>query len=255
MTETPKLSCLLVAHNEAAQIEACIRSLDGLADEIVVVCDRCTDQTVDIATNLGARCIEGAWPLEGDRRNTGIEACKGDWILEVDCDERPTDALKEEIKSMIKTAAPGYFLVPFDNYIGERRVRHGWGGSWGVQSAPRLFTKGAKVWGNQRVHPSLQLQGPKRRLTARMDHYVDTDISDMIRRLDRYTTAKAADMRSTGKLDSLPNNIRRFFSRFWKCYVSRKGYREGKWGFLIALMAALYPLLSYLKANLEHGDD
>ncbi|MEC8164081.1 MAG: glycosyltransferase family 2 protein, partial [Pseudomonadota bacterium] len=45
--------------------------------------------------------------------------------------------------------------------------------------------------------------------------------------------------------------IRRIFSRFYKCYVGRKGYREGKYGFLIALFAGLYPILSYLKANLE----
>jgi len=45
--------------------------------------------------------------------------------------------------------------------------------------------------------------------------------------------------------------VRRMFSRFWKCYVARRGYREGQYGFLIALMAALYPILSYLKANLE----
>jgi len=49
----------------------------------------------------------------------------------------------------------------------------------------------------------------------------------------------------------LPANVRRIFSRFWKCYVARKGYREGPWGLLIALMAGLYPILSHLKARLE----
>ena len=44
-----------------------------------------------------------------------------------------------------------------------------------------------------------------------------------------------------------------FFSRFLKCYVARKGYREGHYGLLIALFAGLYPLLSYLKARLEDG--
>ena len=48
-------------------------------------------------------------------------------------------------------------------------------------------------------------------------------------------------------------NLRRIFSRFWKCYVGRRGYREGPYGFLIALCAALYPILSYLKARLESG--
>jgi hypothetical protein len=84
-----------------------------------------------------------------------------------------------------------------------------------------------------------------------MVHYVDSDISDMLKRLDRYTTARARDLRASGEIGSFPANVRRLFSRFFKCYVSRKGYREGPYGFLIALMAGLYPLLSYLKARLE----
>jgi hypothetical protein len=73
----------------------------------------------------------------------------------------------------------------------------------------------------------------------------------MIRRLDSYTAARAADLRESGKIGSLPNNVRRFFSRFLKCYISRKGYKEGGYGFLIALFAGLYPLVSHLKARLE----
>ena len=84
-----------------------------------------------------------------------------------------------------------------------------------------------------------------------MIHYVDRDISDMIARLDRYTTARARDLRASGDIGSFGHNIRRIFSRFWKCYVRRRGYREGQYGFLIALMAGLYPILSYLKASLE----
>jgi len=84
-----------------------------------------------------------------------------------------------------------------------------------------------------------------------MVHYVDRNISDMIRRLDRYTTARAADLRAAGDIGRFSSNIRRIFSRFYKCYVGRKGYREGPYGFLIALFAGLYPILSYLKARLE----
>ncbi len=73
----------------------------------------------------------------------------------------------------------------------------------------------------------------------------------MLRRLDRYSSARAQDLRDSGDIGSYGRNIRRIPSRFWKCYVGRKGYREGPWGFLIALCAALYPILSYLKARLD----
>lgn len=249
-TGQPRLSALVVAHNEEAQLADCLGRLTS-ADEIVVVLDKCTDGSKAIARRFTDRIVEGNWTLEGPRRNAGLEACGGEWILEVDADERVPAALMDEIRVAIADAAPGVFLVPFDNYVGGRLVRYGWGASWGVSAAPRLSARGAKRWGDQRIHPRLTLSGPKRRLTTPVDHYVDASISDMILRLDRYTTARAQDLRDSGDIGSFANNLRRMVSRFVKCYVGRKGYREGHYGFLIALFAGLYPMLSYLKAKLE----
>jgi glycosyltransferase involved in cell wall biosynthesis len=249
-TPRPRLSALVIAHDEEAQLAACLERLVA-ADEIVVVLDKCTDGSKDIALRFTERILEGNWTVEGARRNAGLDACTGDWVLEVDADERVPAALIEEIRSAIAGAEPGYFLVPFDNYVGDRLVRYGWGASWGVSAAPRLSARGAKRWGDQRIHPRLQLSGPKRWLKTPIDHYVDSSISDMIQRLDRYTTARAQDLRDSGDIGGFTNNLRRMISRFFKCYVGRKGYREGHYGFLIALFAALYPMLSYLKARLE----
>lgn len=247
-----KLSALIVAHNEEEQIAACLDTL-RFADEIVVVLDKCTDRTKEIAARYTDKLIEGAWAIEGERRNLGIEACSGDWILEVDADERVPDGLAREIRATIATAPFGHFLIPYDNYVGQRLVRYGWGASWGVSATVRLFAKGAKTWGMSRIHPPVELKGPRGTLATPMVHYVDNDISDMIQRLDRYTTARAADLRASGDIGSFGNNLRRLFSRFFKCYVGRKGYREGYYGFLIALLAGLFPILSWLKAKLEPG--
>lgn len=240
----------MVARNEERQLADCLERL-RFADEIVVVLDGCTDGSKEIAARYADRLIEGVWEIEGARRNLGIAACTGEWILEVDADERVPPALAEEVRDAIATAAPGYFLIPFDNYIGKRLVRYGWGASWGVGASVRLFSRGAKRWGDQRVHPEVELEGKRRRLENAMVHYVDGSISDMIKRLDRYTTARARDLRDSGEIGSFAANVRRIFSRFWKCFVARKGYREGAYGFLIALFAGLYPILSYLKARLE----
>lgn len=245
-----RLSALVVAHNEEANLADCLDTL-RFADEIVVVLDKCTDRSKEIASRYTDRLIEGSWEIEGERRNTGIDACRGDWIVEVDADERVPPELASEIRTIATTETDGYYHIPFDNYIGKRCVRYGWGASWGNSSAPRLFRKGCKRWGDQRVHPALELRGPRGRLESRVIHYVDRDISDMILRLDRYTTARAADLRASGDIGRFSSNIRRIFSRFYKCYVRRKGYREGPYGFLIALFAGLYPILSYLKARLE----
>ncbi|MBF0248668.1 MAG: glycosyltransferase family 2 protein [Alphaproteobacteria bacterium] len=245
------VSALVVAHNEEENLAACLDTL-SFADEIVVVLDKCTDGSRDIAARYTGRLIEGSWEIEGPRRHAGIDACAMDWILEVDADERVSPELGGEILDKIQTAPFGHFLIPYDNYVGERLVRYGWGGSWGVSATVRLFARGAKVWGQQRIHPGVGLKGERMWLEHRMVHLVDRNISDMIQRLDRYTTSRARDMRAKGDIGSFPNNLRRLFSRFFKCYIGRKGYKEGYYGFLIALMAGLFPLLSHLKARLEN---
>lgn len=251
MSSDIKLSALVVVCNEERELDDCLSGLVG-ADEIVVVLDSCTDGSKSIASRYTDRLIEGSWDIEGVRRNIGLDYCTGDWILEVDADERVSLELFKEIREVIREAAPGYFLVPFENYIGDRLVKYGWGGSWGVMAAPRLFSRGAKRWGLQRIHPSLELLGGKRWLSNPIAHYVDKDFNDMLDRLRRYTDARAADLIASGaQMPPMIWTFRRCLGRFFKCYYLRRGYREGRWGLAIALMAALYPLISHLKVDMQ----
>ena len=247
----PLLSAVVVVHDEEAQLADCLKTLT-FCDELIVVLDRCTDASKEIARLFTSHLIEGAWEREGPRRHAGIDACHGAWIIEVDADERVPPALATEIRRVAEHSTVSWHLVPVDNYIGDRLVRYGWGASFGKGAFAGLYRNGAKLWGEQRVHPEVTLsgsQGPT--LHGRLIHRVDRDISDMIARLDRYTTARAKDLRESGRIGGFRSNVRRIFTRFWKCYVARRGYREGPYGFLIALLAGLYPILSYLKARLE----
>ncbi len=250
------LSAVMCVRNEEAQLAECLAAL-AFVDEIIVVLDRSTDGSKVIAQNAGARIIEGAFEREGERRNSGIDAAKGPWILEVDADERVSPALAAEIVQAVESSSADRHLIPVDNYIGKHLVRYGWGAAFGKGAYVGLFRKGTKIWGDQRVHPKLVLTGNAgERLKSPLQHYVDRNIAEMIARLDRYSTLRAQDLRDTWRAagvvdETLGRNVARIFGRFYKCYWRRKGYREGRWGFLIALMAGLYPILSYLKAVLE----
>jgi len=246
-----KLSALVVVHNEEQRLTACLEKL-GFADEIVVVLDKCTDGSKRIAQSFTDRLLEGSWELEGKRRNSGIDFCQGDWIVEIDADEHVTPLLAEELSALAHGSPFDYHEIPVDNWIGARLVRRGWGASFGKSAYPGLFRKNAKIWGHQRVHPRLILRGRKGPvLQNRVQHYVDRNFSDMIRRFDAYSTARAKDLRESRDIGSGFHNVRRIFSRFFRCYVSRSGWREGGHGFLIATFAALYPLVSYLKAKYD----
>jgi glycosyltransferase involved in cell wall biosynthesis len=241
-----RVSALVVVRNEERQLGACLACL-AFADEIVVVLDRCTDRSKEIAASAGATLLEGAWEREGGRRNAGIAACTGDWILEVDADERVPEALAREIRERLRHAAPGYFLVGFDNHIGGRFIRYGWGAYNGIARKPCLFARGCKHWGGERVHPRIELAGARGELATRIQHFVDRDIADMVARLNRYSSLAALDAADAGERPRIARAVRRMFSRFWKAYVSRRGYREGPYGLALALFSALYPILTQLK--------
>ncbi len=246
-----RLSAVISVHDEEAQLAECLEGL-SFADEIVVLLDKCSDRSGDIARRFTDRVIDGAWAKEGERRNAGIEACRGDWVFEVDADERVSGELADEIRDTIRTTDNDIFNVPIDNYVGGKLIRHGWMAAMGTSAAPRLFRKGVKTWGRQRVHPHLHVtgrQGP--RLRNGLKHLAASNVSDLLRRLDRNTTRRALDLADSGEIGSFPNMVRKIFSRFWKCYVLRRGYREDGYGFVIALCAALYPVISHLKAALE----
>lgn len=256
----PTLSALIVAHNEETHLPHCLQTLK-FADEIVVVLDKCTDKSKQIAQKHTKNIISGNWEIEGDRRNTGINACTGDWILEIDADERITPELATEIRHIMANGTADYYHIPFLNYVGDTCVRHGWCGSFGVGAVVRLFRKYpqntptqtiTKTWGQQRIHPHITyapnaVKGSP--LTHPIHHHVDTDISDMWERFNRYTTANARDMATQNQTTTGKPAIIRFISRFVRSYIGRRGYREGKIGLLLAFLIGLYPLVSEIKAQ------
>jgi glycosyltransferase involved in cell wall biosynthesis len=243
----PKLTALCVVHNAESDLPDCLDSV-RFADEIVVLLDRCTDGSKALALAAGATIIEGAWEIEGPRRNAGLAACTGDWILEIDADERVPPALATEIRSAIETSPSGSIFIPFDNRIGGKKITHGWGAYNGVGGKKCLFPRGAKHWGERRLHPPITQPPEVLRLRNAMIHHVYRDLPDMLRRLLRYSELAALDMLETNTIPRATKTTRRFFSRFWRSYVARNGRKEGYYGVALALYAALYPALSHLMA-------
>lgn len=244
-----KISAVIVAHNEEKKIEACLKSL-YFVDEIVVVLDKCTDRTKEIVQKFTDKITEGSWNLEGARRNAALSAASGDWILEIDADERISAELKAEILA-VKNSAPCGFFIPIANYIGTRFVKFGWLRTLGVLQRESLTFRGLKQYHEDKeIHPTFTLNGKIKSLKNPIIHLVDDDVFDLIARFNRYTTWKANDMITKNKIrGGFLRSIFDFKLRFFKSFVIKKGYKEGALGFLIALLSGLYPLVSYLKAK------
>ena len=245
------LSILIVVHNEEKQLESCLKNL-SFGNELVVILDKCTDKSKQIAKKFTKKIFSGSWEIEGERRNFGIKKCNCDWILEIDADERIPKKLVKEILEVIKTSKNCWHLINVNNYLGEKIIKNGWGAYIGKSSYVGLFKKNTKTWGKQRVHPKIFLKGKQgKTLNNSIDHFYCKSISDLINKLNSYSSARAKDLKEKPGKENLMMNIRRIFSRFWKVYFLRKGYKEKNIGIAIAIVACLFPLISYLKYKFE----
>ena len=90
------ITCLVLAQNSASIIARCIRSL-AFADDILVIDGGSHDDTVSIATSLGARVIVNPWPGFAEQRRFAMAHARHDWLLVCDTDEEVTPALASEI--------------------------------------------------------------------------------------------------------------------------------------------------------------
>ena len=244
-----QISALVVARNEEKNIQNCLDSLN-FVNEIIVVLDRSTDNTDKISRKYTRKIFNGRWIFEGDRRNYGIKKCNSEWILEVDADEVINKELAEEIKLKINQDLYDYFYINLINYIYGKKIIGGWMGCLAPDGKFCLFKKNKKRWINKKVHPDYQIIGKKGDvLNNKIDHMMSKDLSELISRFNRNTSLHAEDLVDQ-RADLKKNfSIRKIFSRFFKCYLIRKGFKNGGIGILVAILCAIYPYVSGMKAK------
>ena len=103
------ISVIIPAHNEEKYIARCINSIKRSAKyfkgnvEIIVVCNRCTDQTAEIAKENGAKVVFNEDRCIAKVRNIGIEMANGEIIATIDADNRMTKGTLSEISNLLKT--------------------------------------------------------------------------------------------------------------------------------------------------------
>jgi len=245
-----RLSALVCVQNQDAQLSACLRKL-SFCDEIVVVADRCTDRSQDVARRQGAIVIDGIFPLESQRKAAGAEACSGDWILEIDPDELVDAALAWEIRAVLQMRPTGdWYQLPIDNYVGETLIREGWAGALSSRIEPRLYKRGLKAWEPRRLNaPAVMAGRSGGALTGAIRRSLGRDIGALMERLNRFTGLAAEDMADAGPPARLASGLLAGAGAFLRGYVGRGGWREGRLGLLVAMLSAIFPVLSQMRAR------
>jgi hypothetical protein len=245
-----RLSALVCVQNQDAQLADCLRKL-SFCDEIVVVADRCTDRSQDIARRRGAIVIDGIFPLENQRKAAGVEACTGDWILEIDPDELVDAHLAWEIRAALQLRKDGdWYELPIDNYVGETLVRDGWAGGFSARHEVRLYKRGLKAWEPRRLNAKSVLAGRSGgALKGSIRRSLGRDIGALMERLNRLTALQAEDLADAGRPARLTAGLWSGAGAFLKGYVVRGGWREGRLGLLVAMFSGLLPVLSQMRAG------
>ena len=244
-----KVSALIVARNEQKKIVNCLKSLH-FVDEIVVILDRSEDDTKKLCKNFTKKIYSGEWILEGDRRNFGISKCTSEWILELDADEIVTHKLSKEIKKNIRIKGFDFYYIKLVNFVQNITIKNGWMACLAPDGKFCLFKKECKKWENKRVHPDYSLFGKKgKQLEGYIEHKMSDNLSDLLSRFNNNTTLHSLDIIFQKKNFSKYFSIRKIFSRFFKSYISRKGYKDKGIGLLISILCAIYPFVSAMKAS------
>lgn len=247
----PRLSVIVIAKNEAANIGACLDSVAFADERIVVVDGGSGDRTAEIAAGKGARVIEHAFDGFGAQKNFALSQAGGDWVFSIDADERVTPALAGEIaQAMNEARADGYEMPRLSSFCG-RQMRHS---GWYPDYVLRLFKRGKARFSDDRVHERIVCDGSVARLRSDLLHEPVLRLEDALSRMDRYSTANAAMTVARGKRVSFSSGITHGLWSFFRTYVLRGGFLDGREGFLLAVANAEGTYYRYMKAWLAGRD-
>ncbi|MBN1870609.1 MAG: glycosyltransferase family 2 protein [Candidatus Omnitrophica bacterium] len=240
------LSLVVITKNEQDNIEKCLESAYGWADEIVVVDDHSSDRTVELAEKYADKILHRRMDNEGRHRNWAYDQAKHDWVFSLDADERVTPELKEEITRTLAGTACNAFTIPRRNIIGQTWLKHG--GQY-PSAQLRLFSRSRSKFHYEEaeVHPLAFFEKPEGRLKSDILHYSYRDFEHFLAKINGQTTLEAQKWVRDGRKMSLGKALWRFLDRFMRAFFRKKGHKDGFYGFMSAFFSALYQIVSYAK--------
>ena len=239
----PTLSVILITKNEAELVGQCLESVKW-ADEIIVVDSGSTDATVDICRRYTDKVAVTDWPGFGPQKNRALAMATGDWVLSIDADEQVTPALAREMESVICNASHHVYKLPRLSKLMGRPMHHG---DWWPDEVPRLFRRGHAGFTNDQVHERLDFKGTAPALKHLLLHDSIRSLEQMIGKINQYTTGGAVRLKDRGRTGSLGKAVTHGLWALFRAYVLKRGFLDGREGFIAAVSAGESAYYKYLK--------
>ena len=248
------LSVTLAVYNESKNVTQCLSAIKDIADEIIVVDGQSQDNTVELVKKFKqARVISTTnKPMFHINKQMGIDACQGDWILQLDADEIVTPELKKEIISIINKhpseIKENGFWIPRKNYFLGTFLKKG-----GQYPDPtiRFYKNGKAHLPCKDVHEQAKIDGQVGWLKNDLEHYADTSFSLYLLRANRYTTLLADELKSKNTPINFTSFLKFYIGKplwwFLKTFLRHRGYVDGFPGFVFSFFSALRFPIAYTK--------
>jgi glycosyltransferase involved in cell wall biosynthesis len=239
----PSIAAIIIAKNEAEMIAGCLQTLLW-CDEVIVINNNSSDETVAIAHKLGAK----VYTLSGtfaELRNSGLEHAKADWVLYVDADERLTPELATEIQNVVTSNGYVAYAVSRKNILyGQHQSHGGWSDDWVV----RLFKRQAvSRWAGE-VHEHAVVKGDTSRLANQLIHLTHRNFIDGLKKSVEWTPIEARLLlEAKAPKVTFLTLVRKPLMEFWRRAVLSGGYKDGLPGLIEALVQSVNRLMVYIQ--------
>lgn len=241
------LSVVIITFNEEKNIEKCIRSVEGLADEIIVLDSFSSDRTAELVQQLGGKVFQRKFDGYGAQKNAATALATNNHILFLDADELLSEELRTSIMQEKKKNFPadGYIMNRLNHYCG-KWIRHG---SWYPDKKLRILNRTKGEWSLDIVHESLESrEGSKiQHIKGDLLHYTYSTFEEHVDKNNRYSSLSAQLLYQKGKKASWIKIIFNPFWAFFTSYFIRGGFLDGLYGYIIAINIAHLTFLKYIK--------
>lgn len=239
-----QISVVMMVQNEEENLARCLESVQGIADEIVIIDGFSTDKTEEIAKKYNARFIQHKFEGHIEQRNISMQEATYDHILVMDADE----ALSEELKvSILETKEnwlyDAYTFNRLSSYVG-RWIRHG---GWYPDTKLRLADRRKITWEGRNPHDEgFPRKGATvKHLKGDLLHFTYYSIQDHYQRAFKYAGIMAKAKLDRGKKFSWAKLLLSPPFKFIKMYLIQRGFLDGFYGFLLAVVSSYATFLKY----------
>lgn len=242
-----QISLVVITRDEEKNIARCLKSAEGIADEMIVIDSGSSDQTESIAVAMGARFVSHPWQGYSAQKNWGNRQAKHDWILSLDADEALNDDLRQSILAFKKQPdADACEISRLTNYCGSW-IRHC---GWYPDTKLRLWNKQKGSWQGL-IHESVVMAdgATLRQLKGDILHYSFYSVTDHAAQMLRFTEVMAQDNVRQGKKSSLTKIFVAPIFKFIQNYFLRLGFLDGYHGLVICVMSSYAAFFKYAKTR------